>query len=80
MSASTVATAALAKALQDARSAGAEPGADVIDVLVAALHAMTKADERWANSNFPGTPSVTNYADAVIENLRNRYRGGGFPW
>lgn len=43
------------------------------DVMVAVLFGMDTAQQRWNEAEFPGEPSVTDYAKSVVAFLEKRY-------
>lgn len=61
----------LRHALKDSNNLS--PTTAAMDVLINVLVAMDRVDEKWSDRGFPGVPSTTDYASAVVKFLEKCY-------
>lgn len=75
----TAVTAELIERLRDALrdENGLLPTNAATDVMIAALLAMERIDEKWSERGFPGVPSTTDYAAGAVKFLELRYPVNG---
>lgn len=52
---------------------GLRPTDSELDVIKAVLFALDRTDEHWSEHDFPGSPSVTDYAANAAVFLQKRY-------